>query len=206
MNYDYSYMGVIDGSNGELLWSLNCSLGAMSSAITVKSSKKGHDGMLFMASGCEEISKYTKKEASNVHVNEKVVQHLEPDICPSAHWGVEQSICMAGRRDRNKRHGGDMGEGPPPDGYQQAQVMRPIEVEYSEIENEIPTDIWSAEDESDSFPDPWRDTQSFLEEYCEIPYNRIVNKIYFITPNIIKSGVVKPIATNYPYVFSKLLL
>ena len=196
MQYDYSYMGIIDGTNGELLWSLNCSIGIMSSGITVKSSKKGHDGILFMASGCEDKSVLTKKDVSAKEI-------FHSFVCPSAHWGIEQSVCVA-RNDRKKRHEDEATEDIDPtededEGHHGPEILRPVEVDVPEAAQE---DIWLAKDETDSFPDPWSDTRSFFD-YCEVPYDRITNKVYFLTLGIIKSGNIKPIVTNYPYVYSK---
>ena len=77
MTYDYSYLGIVDGNNGELMWSMNCSMGAMSSAVTVKSSKNGHDGVLVIATGCKNTADILKR--SNVYQNEECTldQHIE---------------------------------------------------------------------------------------------------------------------------------
>ena len=204
MMYDYSYMAVIDGSNGELLWSLNCSLGAMGSAITVKSNKPGHDGILFLASGCEEKSKIMKKNVENL----EVFQKQDDNICPSFHWGMEplSFICLSENRD--KRHGDESekhneGDSQSSDNFG-PQVFRPSGIDFSELMDDIPTDLWKATDDTDKFPNPSSDTRSFIQDYCNIPYDRLISRVYFLTPNMIKLGKIEPIIENKPYVYSKL--
>ena len=51
MLYDYSYIAVIDGRNGQELWTFNSSQALMASSLTVASSVRGNDGMLFIAHG-----------------------------------------------------------------------------------------------------------------------------------------------------------
>ncbi len=210
MNYDYSYVGIVDGDNGELMWSMNCSLGAMGSAITIKSSKKGQDGLLFLASGCEEKSKVKKKEVQDF----KVYKKRQDNTCPSFHWGIEQfSICFS--ENRNKRHGDDnddtMSGGDDTsdqfhsaDDFQKPEVLRPNGIDFSKYMDDIPTDIWKATDDTDRFPDPWSDTRTFVQDYCNIPYDRLISRLYFITPNMIKLGKIEPIIENKPYVYSEL--
>ena len=220
MMYDYSYMGVLDGTNGELLWSINCSMGAMASPITVKSSKAGHDGMLFLASGCDETAHHViKKETEKMEDIEVTDKHDDDASCLAAHWGVERTMCLAGRRserhveesdgnyivideDGNQNYvaGGDY---PPPPPVTDSQVYRPLEIDLSDIEDYIPKDLWVARNETDSFPDPWTDPRSFIQDYCRVPYDRLINKVYFLTPNMVKLGKIKPVVVNYPYVYSK---
>ena len=51
MLYDYSYIAVIDGRDGRELWTFNSSQAVMASSLTVASSVRGSDGMLFIAHG-----------------------------------------------------------------------------------------------------------------------------------------------------------
>lgn len=51
MIYDYSYIAVIDGRNGQELWTLNSSQALMASCLTLASTDRGEDGMLFVAHG-----------------------------------------------------------------------------------------------------------------------------------------------------------
>ena len=199
--YDYSYIGVVDGTNGELLWSLNCSMGAMSSAVTVKSKIKGQDGMLFFASGCETKSVITMKKRNT----ENALNVAKGHFCPSDHWGIEQSMCVATEK-RDKRHNGDDDdddESMDSNDSHGPEVLRPAGIDFPKFADDVPTNIWESEDETDQFPDPWSDTRSFVQDYCEIPYDTMVNEVYFLTPNMIKSGLIKPIIINSPYVHSK---
>ena len=209
MNYDYSYMGVLDGNNGELLWTMNCSMGTMASAVTVKSSRKGHDGMLFFASGCEQEMNRMRRE-----IKQKGVLHHEfrGNVCLEAHLGLEQAECSI--QERSRRHEDENGPdqettGDRPNdgemGPDHPEVFRLPEIDFSVIQNTMPNDLWEATNKTDKFPNPWTDTQSFIEDYCGIPYERMINRVYFLTPNIIKSGNIKPLFVNKPLVYSELL-
>lgn len=217
LNYDYSYLAVIDGSNGDLLWSLNCSMGAMGSAITVKSKEKGHDGILFVASGCEEKSNSISKRETELKTNDNHKHQLhksDEDTACLTHSGLEQSTCNTVTQ-RYKRHNGDHEEDieesePDPtyhddndnddNGYNGPQVLRPMDIDFTDISDDIPTDIWGQGD--DTYPDPWSDTRAFVRDYCGIPYDRFVSKMYFLTPSMMKINHVKPILVHSPHVQS----
>ena len=215
MMYDYSYMAVIDGSNGELLWSLNCLKGAMSSAITIKSSKRGHDGMLFFGSGCENEFDIVKKKAED-----ETDFRSKHNVCLTTHWDVEKSICMTD--ERNKRHANEEsndesiaivdekgnrvymsgGDTLPVDSGKK-QIFRPPVPDIDLSEFIIPADIWEVRDETDSFPDPWSNTESFFEDYCKVRYVGMNIEMYFLTPNMIKLEKVAPLIVTRPYVYSE---
>ena len=174
MMYDYSYMAVIDGSNGELLWSLNCSLGAMGSAITVKSNKPGHDGMLFLASGCK------INENSEVYGRPKRIQRNECKLDKHIEFNCWE------QETREKRHEDDDND------------------DNDSVSADELSDLWETLNEDDTFPDPWTDTQLFIEEYCDVSYNALTTDVFYLTPTMINSGNIKPIYTYKPYVYSKL--
>ena len=195
MTYDYSYMGVVDGENGNLLWSFNCSIGAMASGVTVKNKKKGHDGMLFFANGCEGERQRMKRDS------------FEQDICPRMYIEVERATCKAQKR--NKRHEEHEKEGAMYSDTDEdtndssSQSSRMPDIDYNQVLNAIPKDIWEIRDETDSFPDPWTDSYSFMQDYCEIPVDMMTTRVYYLTPNLITSGNIKPIYEFKPYVCSK---
>ena len=194
--YDYSYMGVVDGENGNLLWSFNCSMGAMASGVTVKNKKKGHDGMLFFANGCEGERQRMKRDS------------FEQDICPRMHVEVERATCEAQKR--NKRHE-EHEEGVPPDrdpltvsgDDDNTPIFTMPETDFTQYKDDIPSDLWEVHDETDSFPDPWTDSYTFMQDYCEIPVDMMTTRVYYLTPNLITSGHIKPIYEFKPYVYSK---
>ena len=180
--YNYSYMVVLDGNNGELLWTMNCSNGAISSAVTVKSSRKGHDGMLFLAGGCEQDTKRIRRETKE---NGELHQVFEEKYCSHTHPGVEQRACNV--LERSRRHGLEGN-----DNVQETQ------------ETATEDGLWEPTNKTDTFPDPWTDTRSFVQDYCEIPYDSMTNAVYFLTPNMIKAGNIKPVFENKPFVYSEL--
>lgn len=206
MNYDYSYVAVIDGADGKMLWSMNCSMGSMASPVTIKSKQRGDDGMLFIGNGCTEEHSVIK---SKRHFEER----SKDGVCLTAHWGAERSVCLA--ESRHRRHDisnddwmdvdekenniGD--DNPLPD--IDVQIVRPIDVNISEIKEYIPSDLWEPSDESDLFPDPEVHPKVFIQDYCNIPYDHYVNKVYFITPKLIKLGKIRPLVISRPYIYSK---
>lgn len=209
LNYDYSYLAVIDGSNGQLLWSLNCSMGAMGSAITVKSREKGQDGVIFMASGCDEETAASGKSKRGILKKNKSNNFLnDQDTCPMTHSGTEQSVTCANTK-RHKRLSVEdeaaaiqeleeyLNE------YDGPQVLRPLDIDFSDIIDDgkvAMDDIW--EGKAVEYPDPWNNSRAFIQDYCGIPYDRFVSKMYFLTPKMMKSGNVKPILVYSPYVQS----
>lgn len=81
MVYDYSYIAVVDGKTGSLLWTFNSSQAVMSSPLVVHSKIRGQDGMLFVALGksAEQSSreKTEKRSKGDVGDNPKINTHLE---------------------------------------------------------------------------------------------------------------------------------
>ena len=175
-------MGVLDGKDGELIWTLNCSMGAMSSPITVKSRIKGHDGMLFLANGCKNPASQVKERDTLVAMNK--------DVCRQGHTDDEYMLCKS--NEKEKRHA----ESAADDGNE-------AEEQFSDIANSVPPDLWEAKSEEDAFPDPWADTRSFIQDYCDVPYDAMINRVYYLTPNMIKSGKIQPLFENRPYVYSE---
>ena len=182
MRYDYSYLGVLDGTSGELLWTLNCLSGAMASGVTVRSKKEGHDGMLFFAGGCK------KMRDKKIGISE--MERSIGNDCPLYRHVVAEDSTVCGKeqeqdRARNKRHGGGGGE----DG----------EMSMEQLQH-----LWEVGSEEDSFPDPWTETRAFIEEYCALSYDKLTTEVYYLTPNMISSGELIPIYRYEPYVISEL--
>ena len=59
--------------------------------------------------------------------------------------------------------------------------------------------------DKDRFPDPWTDTETFLEEYCGHFMDSVTTHLYFVTPQLIEKGDIRPLYSFKPYVFSKSL-
>lgn len=177
--YKYTYMGILDGESGSLLWTLNCSFGSMSSPITVKNGENGHDGMVFIATGCEDYDNLITKRQTSLKEHLVALRHSD-DTCEPVTSGT----------DRVERHEESEDDG----GFFSSNIL-----------NYIPSDLWS-NDVHDEFPDPWSETKSFIQDYCNIPYNKMITRMYYLTPNMIKSGYMKPVYENKPFVYSKYIL
>ena len=68
---------------------------------------------------------------------------------------------------------------------------------------EIPEDLWVSMP-GDTFPDPWNETEAFIEDYCGYPMDSITAHMYFVTPQLIEKGDIRPLYSFKPYVYSKL--
>jgi hypothetical protein len=201
MKYDYSYMGVLDGTNGDLLWSFNCSMAVMNSPVTLLSKEKGQDAMIFVGNGCgQDIQSNAHKSTSNSDR-----QKRNANYCPRERFEI--TTCSAKHRDslKNKRHeeeeeemdhfvvynSGD-GEGDP--------SSPPLDV--TDLSRYLPPDLWTPMNETDSFPDPWGDKpEDFIEGYCGYNIASLEASVYFITPQMIHN--IKPLHVFGPYIHSK---
>lgn len=213
--YDYSLLAVLDGRGGErgrrvggergmsegsssYLWMLNCSQSLMSSPVVWRHRDKGHDGFLFAAVDCSTGHKErAKKEILSV--------------CPA----VRQQTDSWKVNERIKRHGDEEDEETeneegnkdgvsPPD-----TVPEPFEL-FSmtlNLTNYIPTDLWEVHNDSDSYPDPESDTESFISSYCGMDYQSMRTGVYFLMSKLIREEKeIKPLLMFKPYVYSKQLV
>ena len=197
MTYDYSYLQVLDGRDGktELMPTLNCTGGVMSSPVTVQSKVKGQDGMFFIGIGCEE------EDGQRV---QRSAQSMA-DSCPRWYVEGEGQACSAmGGAKRDKRHGGmddDIGSGN--DEPISPNVAYPTS---PKLDSNFLDTIWIPQNESDVFPDPWADADTrhaFIEDYCGLNVHSMTLYLYFLTPSLIKSGGIRPLMTFEPFVYSK---
>ena len=67
---------------------------------------------------------------------------------------------------------------------------------------EVPADLWESTPE-EPFPDPWNETDAFIEDYCGYDVEALTTYLYFVTPKLALSGLVRPIKTYRPFVYSK---
>ena len=95
MIYDYSYMAVVDGSTGEMMWTFNSSQAVMTSAITILSKKRGQDGMVFIAMG-QSRQQAGARRSREVERQSACARNLVEE---------ERKTCDA--RERQKRHSED---------------------------------------------------------------------------------------------------
>ena len=93
MLYDYSYTAVIDGRNGQELWTSNSSQAVMASSITIASRAKGNDGMLFVSHGGEATHQETRRETYQSCVREQA--------------DGEAHVCVATQRERRHSSTGE---------------------------------------------------------------------------------------------------
>ena len=192
MTYDYSYMGVLDGTNGKLLWSVNCSTAVMSSPVTLLNKKKGHDGVMFLGIGCnmEDVELDNSNINDENQSNKREKRHLVKNTCPRKYFEAEmERICHHGEQLIKKRDEEFFSmDG---SGHQKTD----LNFKY------IPKDLWVSSDPTDIFPDPWTETEDFIQDYCGYDLNSLVAGLYFVTANTVKTLI--PLYVFRPYVHSK---
>ena len=199
MTYDYSYMGILDGNNGDLLWSLNCSQGVMSSPVTLQHKNRGQDGMLFIAIGC---GRMLQKETTEDNKNGE--RQKRSDTCPRTFFENGQVY----ETKEYKRKEADGQEGFFPDSQTEGSgnnMHSPInsgpDIDLSQF---LPHDLWETRDNSDSFPDPWKKPNEFIEDYCEYEPDLLEASVYFLTPELTTTSRINPLFVFRPYIYSKL--
>lgn len=224
MDYDYSYLAVLDGNSGNILWNFNCTRPSMSSPLVLQSEGKGQDAMIFLGAGCkrepiEEDQEEGEDENRGHHQQKgggggrkkKRAKRLSL-ICPRRHFDFENSS----KSKRMKYHhdiaprdsdgflpmdGGSGG------GEQTGHTPPPPSGSIDDILSKyIPDDLWIARNASDSFPDPWGDQmESFIQDYCNMgPADSWEVSLYFVTSQLVSQGGPIPIDSFRPYVHSEL--
>lgn len=198
MTYDYSYMGVLDGTNGNLLWSLNCTSATMSSPLTLLSKKKGHDAMVFVGIGCESYDIEKANDGSNKHKRDTSKGKREKSLkCYRRYFETEVAKMCHTVTKREKEDGG--GFFPANDGS--GELPQNSNFGSTNLEKYLPQDLWESKDSTDMFPDPWEETEDFIQDYCGYNINSLTAGVYFITPNLVRD--VRPLHVFRPYVFRK---
>lgn len=198
MTYDYSYMGILDGNNGELLWSLNCSQGVMSSPVTLQHKNRGQDGMLFIAIGC---GRMPQKEI--IEENENGGRRKRSDSCPRTFFENYGQVYERKEYERKEAVGQEeffpdsQTEG---SGNDMHSSINP-DIDFSQF---LPDDLWEIRDNSDSFPDPWKKPEEFIKGYCEYEPDLLEASVYFLTPELTSTSKIDPLFVFKPYVYSKL--
>ena len=66
----------------------------------------------------------------------------------------------------------------------------------------IPEDLWVPK-AGDIFPDPWNETEAFIQDYCGHSVESITAHLYFLTPQLAKKGDIRPLYSFKPYVFGE---
>ena len=80
-----------------------------------------------------------------------------------------------------------------------------LETEDESIEPTVPPDLWIHYHAREKFPDPWKETEAFLEDYCGHSVESITAHLYFLTPQLAKKGDIRPLYSFKPYVFGEFI-
>lgn len=219
MAYDYSYFSVLDGRNGDTLWSLNCSQAVMSSPLTLLSKVKGEDAMMFIGIGCGKMNALSeidndqeeKKGGEGGGRGEegrgegKRKRYL---VCPRKHFETEFGRTECDGHETHERIMRHESEGFFPSNSessgQDEHVTAPpqentIDIDFSKY---LPDDLWESQDSSDMFPDPWEQSEYFIKDYCGYDPELMEASLYFLTPQLLKTSAALPIISFRPYVYS----
>ena len=186
----------MDGSTRNILWSIDCIKGGMSSGVTIASSTNGEDGVMFLGVGCNKHGLHNGELASQ-------------DVCPRRYVDAERAICLEqDRRNRNTLATAGLNDQDNIniDGTQNEQIIKDYP-DYDNSYNLQPNDLWVIQDDSDWFPNPWNETRSFIQDYCQMLYDHLTVQLYFVTSSLANSQYpIRPLFEMTPYVHSKSII
>uniref|UniRef100_A0A1X7TXJ2 FAM234A/B beta-propeller domain-containing protein n=1 Tax=Amphimedon queenslandica TaxID=400682 RepID=A0A1X7TXJ2_AMPQE len=191
MNYEYSYMTVLDGRNGDILWRINCSQAAMSSPVTVHSKTRGDDGFLFLGIGCGKMIDDIINSGERSSHSPNDGRSKRSAQCPVKHFERDNDRCVFNPLDvllhsRQERHGNDDGllQGSGDNDVRIPPQENMIDIDFSEY---YPDDLWESNGPMDIFPDPDESPESFMKDYCGYDPDLLQANIYFLNRKLIES-------------------
>ena len=207
-DYEYSYVVIIDGTDGKALWAMNSSYATMQSAVTLMSVNHSQDAVVFFAYNAIDTndinSAMTKKRQADS--DQQGTPLNDGEVPPSS---------MPFQTDSNQQ-GTPSYDGEVPPSSMPFQIDSDQQGEEPPSNMGIPPDIQNLNfkhlDEQfwnlshASFPDPLVDPKGFMES-CK--YQSTMEQqcyLYLITRNLTTDNDnVDPVAATFPAILSKLL-
>jgi len=184
-DYNYSYVVIIDGTDGKALWAMNSSYATMQSAVTLMSVNHSQDAVVFFA-----YSPIDTKDLNSATVKKKQTDHDE-----NTSFGDEIFITPP---DNLTLPGGEDQEDYNKNFDQNADLNLDQDIKQRGEQ------FWNLSNAS--FPDPFVDPKGFIES-CKFDSNEssIEQKsyLYFITKDVITNLKIDPIAAAYPGILSE---
>ena len=174
LEYDYSYVVIIDGTDGKALWAMNSSYATMQSAVTLMSVNHSQDAVVFFA--------YNPIDTKDL--NGAIIKRRE--------MYVDQQSSMV-----------DDGEEPPSDiNVPPENTGLPEEGQDNFNMNikHLGEQFWNLSDAT--YPDPLVDPEGFIES-CRIQSTAKLSYLYFITRDTVTGDNINAIAAAFPGVLSE---
>ena len=177
-DYNYSYVVIIDGTDGKVLWAMNSSYATMQSAVTLMSVNHSQDAVVFFA--------YNPIDTKDL--NGATVKRRQMDNA-SFH---NESMPTSGSENTNMSNEDD-------DGY---DVDEEDTGEFNQDIKHLGEQFWNLSNAS--FPDPLVDPKGFIES-CKFNPDEIEQQsyLYFITRDTVTGDDIHPIAAAFPGILSK---
>ena len=194
-DYNYSYVVIIDGTDGKALWAMNSSYATMQSAVTLMSVNHSQDAVVFFA--------YNPIDTRNI--NGTTVKRRQMDNVslekPSSNMSAPTNNfdnTSTGDEDSNDLNEDLVGD----------DEDEHIDEEITDFDEDIKhlgEQFWNLSNAS--FPDPLVDPKGFIES-CKFDTNEIEQQsyLYFITRDTVTDDNIHPIAAAFPGILSKSLI
>ena len=173
-DYDYSYVVIIDGTDGKALWAMNSSYATMQSAVTLMSVNHSQDAVVFFA------------------YNPIDTKDLDGATVKRGEMYVDQQISVV-----------DDGEEPPSTINLPPENTGLPDEDQDNFNGNIEhlgEQFWNLSNAS--FPDPLVDPKGFIES-CRSQSTVKLSYLYFITRDTLTGDNINAIATAFPGVLSE---
>ena len=199
--YNISTLRVLDGRNGEELWSFDSAHTGMMSTLSIASKFRGSDAMLFMTVGTLDSDSTQSDTDSSKWQRVRRHEHNQKNanVGNPDHEGVEGEAELI--------EGGNNHQGTWIIIYTSYHPFF-LPAGGMDYDNDFifhmmsPTNLWISTPE-DQFPDPRLDPEGFMV-YCGESFPRLTAYLWLVTREMVEKGEeLKPIAVHEPFVFGK---
>ena len=179
-DYEYSYVVIIDGTDGKALWAMNSSYATMQSAVTLMSVNHSQDAAVFFAYNpidTKDLHGMTVKRRDMNVDQQNTVVHVEEEPPSNMNTPPENTGL--------------------PDEEGQGDLNEHIE--------HLGEQFWNLSNAT--YPDPLVDPKGFIES-CKFNTDEIEQQsyLYFITRDTVTGNKVHSIAAAFPGILSKSLM
>ena len=192
-DYNYSYVVIIDGTDGKALWAMNSSYATMQSAVTLMSVNHSQDAVVFFA--------YNPIDTKNI--NSATVKRRQMDNVSSEKPSLNMSTPTNNFDSTSTvdEDANDLNEDPVD--VDEGEHIDEAIADFDEEIKHLGEQFWNLSNAS--FPDPLVDPKGFIES-CKFDTDEIEQQsyLYFITRDTATD--IQPIAAAFPGILSKSLI
>ena len=185
-DYNYSYVAIIDGTDGKALWAMNSSYATMQSAVALMSVNHSQDAVVFFA-----YNPIDTKDLNSTTVKRRQIDNasFHSEEGPSSNVSMRTNDSENTSTFDEEDNGNDFDEGDTG--------------EFDEDIKHLGEQFWNLSNAS--FPDPLIDPKGFIES-CKLDPDQTEQQsyLYFITRDTVTSNNIHPIAAAFPGILSKL--